>query len=81
MPKHVDHGKKEGLRFIRDAYRTGWALRETRMKLGRGGKRPSAATVARAQDVTTAAADRYLLLARYVDSLESSGGGCWRTRP
>ena len=72
MPKHVDHGKKEGLRFIRDAYRTGWALRETRMKLGRGGKRPSAATVARAQDVTTAAADRYLLLARYVDSLEST---------
>lgn len=72
VPKHVDHGKKEGLRFIRDAYRTGWALRETRMELGRGGKRPSAAAVARAQDVTTAAADRYLLLARYVDSLEST---------
>ena len=70
VPKHVNHGKKEGLRFIRDAYRTGWALRETRMELGRGGKRPSAAAVARAQDVTTAAADRYLLLARYVDSLE-----------
>lgn len=71
LPKWIVASKKEPLRFIRDAYRAGCALRERRYKLLQTAKNPAKVTlaaVAKTEGMEEPFAERYLTLVRYIDS-------------
>ena len=70
VPKWVETAKKDPLRFIRDAYRAGCALRERQYKMMAHAKDPgtlSLAATAVAEDIEPHFAERYLTLVRYID--------------
>jgi len=68
-PRWVADSRKEALRFVRDAYRAGCALRERRYRLLAAGLAGDVvAEAAHAEDVEPAAAARYLTVVRYVDA-------------
>jgi len=68
IPDWVMLKKKEPLRFIRDAYRAGCALRERRYRMLLLSPHTPMKLVCRAEDIDETAAERYLLITRYVDS-------------
>ncbi|KAK3274842.1 hypothetical protein CYMTET_16981 [Cymbomonas tetramitiformis] len=67
MPTWVSLKKKEPLRFIRDAYRAGCALRERRYRMLLSNPHVPMSLVCKAEDIDENAADRYLRIVRYVD--------------
>jgi hypothetical protein len=70
VPKWVETAKKDPLRFIRDAYRAGCALRERQYKMMARAKDPGTLTLsatAAAEEIETHFAERYLTLVRYID--------------
>ena len=68
-PKWVAYRKKEPLRYIRDAHRAACALRETRYRLLAAGKAATMHQVCKSEDLDVAAANRYLLIGRFLDAL------------
>lgn len=62
--------KREPLRFIRDAYRAGNALRERRYRMLLQNPATPFARVCQAEDIDEGAATRYLKIVRYIDSLD-----------
>mmetsp|Transcript_8387 Transcript_8387/g.15900 ORF Transcript_8387/g.15900 Transcript_8387/m.15900 type:complete len:1684 (-) Transcript_8387:1295-6346(-) len=69
VPAWVTLKKKESLRFVRDAYRAGCALRERRYRMLITTPHVPMRLVCKAEDLDEAAADRYLSVVRFVDSL------------
>mmetsp|Transcript_19877 Transcript_19877/g.64680 ORF Transcript_19877/g.64680 Transcript_19877/m.64680 type:complete len:1695 (-) Transcript_19877:99-5183(-) len=66
----VQQKKKEPLRFIRDAYRAANALRERRYRMLLVDPTTSMERVCLAEEIDDNAADRYLKIGRYIDSLD-----------
>jgi ankyrin repeat protein len=67
--------KREPLRFIRDAYRAGHALRERRYRMLLQNPAVSFTRVCQAEDIDEGAADRYLKIVRYIDSVPQEKAG------
>jgi len=68
VPTWVMLKKKESLRFIRDAYRAGCALRERRYRMLITSPNVPMKLVCKAEDIDENAAQRYLLIVRYLDN-------------
>jgi hypothetical protein len=69
VPMWVVLKKKEPLRFLRDAYRAGCALRERRYRMLIVTPNVPMKLVCKAEDIDEAAAERYLSIVRYLDTL------------
>ena len=64
--------KREPLRFIRDAYRAGHALRERRYRMLLHNPATPFLRVCQAEDIDETAANRYLKIVRYMDSVPTA---------
>eukprot|EP00240_Pyramimonas_obovata_P000249 CAMPEP_0118927864 /NCGR_PEP_ID=MMETSP1169-20130426/5244_1 /TAXON_ID=36882 /ORGANISM="Pyramimonas obovata, Strain CCMP722" /LENGTH=1671 /DNA_ID=CAMNT_0006869721 /DNA_START=246 /DNA_END=5258 /DNA_ORIENTATION=- len=68
VPTWVLLKQREPLRFVRDAYRAGCALRERRYRMLLANPMVPMKIVCRAEDIDEVAAERYLRIVRYLDT-------------
>ena len=69
IPQWMALKKKEPLRFVRDAYRAGCALRERAYRMMLANPHVTRKQICKNEDIDENAAERYLKIVRYVDGL------------